>query len=235
MSGSSVAVATALLVAIVTGFASWHLPRAIAALPERDPDDETTYAGIATAGRLRPALAGVGAMVGGALGWSRAGEPDVVAFAVLGVLGVGMGYVDLRRHLLPDRFTVPALAAGAVLLAAAAAAGGSPGWTGYARGWACAGGLLLVYLLMALVYPAGLGLGDVKLAGALGLHLGWLGWWGPVVGTFGAFLIGGVVGVVLLVAGRATRRSAVPFGPSMLLGALAAVLWGEQVTAWYLS
>ena len=235
MSESTVAVASAVVVAIMTAVVSWHLPRAIAALPERDPDDEMTYAGIATARWLRPALAGVGAMVGGALGWSRAGEPDVVAFAVLGVLGVGMGYVDLRRHLLPDRFTVPALVAGAVLLAAAVVAGGSPGWTGYARAWACAGGLLLVYLLMALAYPSGLGLGDVKLAGALGLHLGWLGWWGPVVGTFAAFLIGGLVGVVLLVAGRATRRSAVPFGPSMLLGALAAVLWGEQVTAWYLS
>ena len=235
MTESTVGPATALLVAVVTGVLSWHLPRAIAVLPERDPDDEMTYAGIATARGLRPALAVVGAVVGGALGWSRAGEPDVVAFAVLGILGVGMGYVDRRRHLLPDRFTVPALLAGAVLLAAAAVAGGSPGWTGYARAWACAGGLLLVYLLMALVYPAGLGLGDVKLAGALGLHLGWLGWWGPVVGTFAAFLIGGLVGIVLLVAGRATRRSAVPFGPSMLLGALVAVLWGEQVTAWYLS
>jgi leader peptidase (prepilin peptidase)/N-methyltransferase len=55
------------------------------------------------------------------------------------------------------------------------------------------------------------------------------------VGTFAAFLIGGLVGIVLLAAGRAPRRTAVPFGPSMLLGALAAVLWGEQVTAWYLS
>jgi leader peptidase (prepilin peptidase)/N-methyltransferase len=235
MTEPTVAAATALLVAVVAAVASWHLPRAIAALPERDPDDEATYAMVAGARGLRPALATVGAIIGGALGWARAGEPDVVAFAVLGVLGVGMGYVDLRRHLLPDRFTVPALVAGAVLLAAAAAAGGSPGWTGYARAWACAGGLLLVYLLMALVYPAGLGLGDVKLAGALGLHLGWLGWWGPVVGTFAAFVIGGLVGIVLLAAGRATRRTAVPFGPSMLIGALAAVLWGEQVTAWYLS
>jgi leader peptidase (prepilin peptidase)/N-methyltransferase len=228
-------VATALLVAMVSALMCWPLPRVIAALPERHPDDGLTYAGIATARGVRPALAAVGAVVGGVLGWARAGEPDVVAFAVLGVLGVGMGYVDLRRHLLPDRFTVPALLAGALLLAGAAAAGGSDGWTGYARAWACAGGLLLVYLLMALVYPAGLGLGDVKLAGALGLHLGWLGWWGPVVGTFAAFLIGGAVGVVLLVAGRATRRSAVPFGPSMLLGALLAVVLGEQVTAWYLS
>ncbi len=228
-------VATALLVAAVSAVMCWALPRVIAALPERDPDDELTYAGIATARGVRPALAAVGAVVGGVLGWARAGEPDVVAFAVLGVLGVGMGYVDLRRHLLPDRFTVPALLTGALLLAGAAAAGGVDGWTGYARAWACAGGLLLVYLLMALVYPAGLGLGDVKLAGALGLHLGWLGWWGPVVGTFAAFLIGGAVGVVLLVAGRATRRSAVPFGPSMLLGALLAVVLGEQVTAWYLS
>jgi leader peptidase (prepilin peptidase)/N-methyltransferase len=54
------------------------------------------------------------------------------------------------------------------------------------------------------------------------------------VGLFAAFLVGGLVGVVLLALRRATRRSAVPFGPSMLLGALLAVLWAEPVAAWYL-
>jgi leader peptidase (prepilin peptidase)/N-methyltransferase len=184
---------------------------------------------------LPATLALLAAGVGAVLGWARAGEPDVLAFAVLGVAGTAMGYVDVRRHLLPDRLTVPTLLVGGALLAVAALVQGEGGaWHDYARAWACAGGLLLVYLALALVYPAGLGLGDVKLAGSLGLYLGWLGWWGPVVGTVAAFLVGGVIGVVLLALGKAHRRSAVPFGPSMLLGALVAVLWGEAITAWYL-
>ncbi len=93
---------------------------------------------------------------------------------------------------------------------------------------------MLLYLALAMLYPAGLGLGDVKLAAALGLYLGWLGWSYPVVGTVAAFLVGGVVSLALLASGRAGRRTAVPFGPPMLLGALAAVLWAEPVTAWYL-
>lgn len=222
----------ALLTAALSALAALALPRMIAALPERDPDDETTYAAIASARGLALGLAGVAGVVGFALGWARAGQPDLPAFAVLGVLGVGMGYVDLRRHLLPDRFTVPALGAGAVLLAAAALV--SDGGSVYGRAWACAGALLAFYLVLVLIYPAGLGLGDVKLAAALGLHLGWLSWGAPIVGTFAGFVVGALVSIVLLVTGRANRRTAVPFGPSMLVGALVAVLWAEPITAWYL-
>lgn len=222
----------ALLTAVLSALAALALPRMIAALPERDPDDETTYAEIASARGLPLGLAGVAGIVGFALGWARAGQPDLAAFAVLGVLGVGMGYVDLRRHLLPDRFTVPALGSGAVLLAAAALVSG--GGSEYARAWACAGALLTFYLVLVLIYPAGLGLGDVKLAAALGLYLGWLSWGAPIVGTFAGFVVGAFVSIVLLATGRANRRSAVPFGPSMLVGALVAVLWAEPITAWYL-
>jgi leader peptidase (prepilin peptidase)/N-methyltransferase len=218
---------------MVSAIAALALPRLIASLPERDPDDDPTYDAIASTESLALRLAAVAGAVGLALGWARAGQPDLVAFAVLGVLGVGMGYVDLRRHLLPDRFTVPALASGAVLLGAAAVADGGGGGQ-YARAWACAGGLFVFYLALALVYPAGLGLGDVKLAGSLGLHLGWLSWGAPIVGTFAGFVVGGIVGVALLATGRANRRTSVPFGPSMLVGALAAVLWAEPITAWYL-
>jgi leader peptidase (prepilin peptidase)/N-methyltransferase len=127
---------------------------------------------------------------------------------------------------------VPALLAAAALLGVAAVVTQDP--SGYARAWACAGGMFLAYLVLALVYPAGLGLGDVKLAASLGLLLGWLGWAAAVVGLLAAFVVGGVVGVVLLALRRATRRSAVPFGPSMLLGALVAVVWAEPIAAWYL-
>lgn len=220
--------------ALVSAAAGTRLPQLVALLPERDPTARPTYVEIAHAPRLRLALSVVAGVVGAVLGAARAGEPDVVAFVVLGILGTAMGYVDLRRHLLPDRLTVPALALGGLLLAGAALVTPNSG-AAYGRAWACAGALLLFYLVLALLYPAGLGLGDVKLAAALGLHLGWLGWSFPIVGTVAAFLVGGVVSIVLLLSGRATRRTAVPFGPSMLIGALMAVVWAEPVTAWYLA
>jgi leader peptidase (prepilin peptidase) / N-methyltransferase len=224
----------AAMAAIVAGTAGWFLPALISRLPERTPDDPVTYRLVAGVPRLQWWLAVVAAATGAVLGWARAGQPDLVAFLVLGVLGTAMGYVDLRRHLLPDRLTVPALLAGAVLLAAAAVFPAAEASVSYPRAWAGAGGLFVFYLLLALAYPAGLGLGDVKLAAALGLHLGWLGWAALVVGTMAAFLVGGLVGIVLLVLGRATRRSPVPFGPSMLVGALVAIAWSEPIAAWYL-
>ena len=98
--------------------------------------------------------------------------------------------------------------------------------------------LFALYLAIAYGYRGGMGLGDVKLAGVLGLHLGWLGWSSVLfvgaVRPFG-FLLGGLVGAVLLATRRVARRSrALPFGPFMLTGALIAVFWGERIAAWYL-
>ena len=92
-----------------------------------------------------------------------------------------------------------------------------------------------VYLLMALIYPAGMGMGDVKLAGVLGLFLGYLGWPQVAVGFFAAFLLGGLFAVVLLVARRVGRGSGIPFGPWMLLGAWLAIFCGASIFGSYLS
>jgi leader peptidase (prepilin peptidase)/N-methyltransferase len=93
--------------------------------------------------------------------------------------------------------------------------------------------LFLLYLVMALVYPAGMGMGDVKLAGVLGMGLAWLGWGEWVVGAFLAFLLGAVVGIGLMLFRRAGRRSAIPFGPFMVAGALLGIVVGPQVADWY--
>jgi leader peptidase (prepilin peptidase) / N-methyltransferase len=84
-----------------------------------------------------------------------------------------------------------------------------------------------------LVYPGGMGFGDVKLAGLLGLYLGWLGWSSVWVGAFAGFLLGGLAGGGLLLAGRANRRTTIPFGPAMLAGALLALFVTGPVAAWY--
>jgi leader peptidase (prepilin peptidase)/N-methyltransferase len=86
---------------------------------------------------------------------------------------------------------------------------------------------------LAWVRPADLGLGDVKLAGVLGLVLGWQGWGVVVVGAFLGFLLGGLAGIGLMLAGRADRRTAIPFGPLLLFGALVAVAWGGPLVDAY--
>ena len=90
------------------------------------------------------------------------------------------------------------------------------------------------YFLLAFLKPGAMGMGDVKLAGVLGLVLGWLGWGVVLFGGFLGFLLGGVLGIALMVAGKAGRKSKIPFGPFMVAGAFIAVLWGPDVVTWYL-
>jgi prepilin signal peptidase PulO-like enzyme (type II secretory pathway) len=88
---------------------------------------------------------------------------------------------------------------------------------------------------MALIYPGGMGFGDVKLAGVLGLFLGWLGWAPLMVGAFSAFVLGGLFSIVLLFTRRANRSSGIPFGPWMVAGAWVGIFFGNAITSGYLS
>lgn len=90
-----------------------------------------------------------------------------------------------------------------------------------------------VYLLLALIYPAGMGMGDVKLAVLLGMVLGWFGWAQVVVGFFLGFLLGAVWGIGLMIVKGSGRKTAVPFGPFMIVGCWLALLWGQQLANWY--
>ncbi|HEY9378487.1 MAG TPA: prepilin peptidase [Jiangellaceae bacterium] len=212
------------------------LPSLIAVLPDREPEPgehaRTPYAMLATAPRLRPLLAVVTAGTWAVLAAARGWNADLPAFLAVGALAVALAYVDLREHRLPDPLMAAALAAGGVLLAGAAMLTGD--WAGYGRGWLVAVVMFGAFLGLALLRPADLGMGDVKLAGVLGLMLGWLGWTVAVLGAFLGFLLGGLAGLVLLLAGRAGRRTPIPFGPFMLLGALIAIAAGAPMLDAYL-
>lgn len=143
------------------------------------------------------------------------------AFLVLAVAAVLLAVVDLRPQLLPDRVVLPALAAGVVLLLVAAAAEGA--WGDLLRAVLGAAAMFGGFLVLALVSPSGLGMGDVKLAALLGLHLGWLAWPAVLLGALAAFVVQALVAVVLLAARRVRRDGALPFGPAMLAGAAAAL------------
>lgn len=212
------------------------LPMLIARIPDREPEDgkrpRTPYRELAAGRRVPVYLA-----LTTAIAWAMVAATDlpvavVVTYLVVAALGVAMAYVDLREHRLPDWLTLSAAVVAAVGLGIAAATTGE--WDAYGRallGALAVGGF---YLVLAVARPADLGLGDVKLAVTLGLVLGWVGWGVLVVGVFLGFLLGGLVAVALIVARRAGRRSALPFGPFMLAGALIAIVWGEPLVDAYL-
>jgi leader peptidase (prepilin peptidase)/N-methyltransferase len=145
----------------------------------------------------------------------------------LAACAVPLACTDLAVQRLPDPLTGAAYAGTAVLLLAAAAVGGLEGsWSALVR--ALLGGLALAgfYLLLMVISPSGMSLGDVKLAASLGTLLAWFGWRLLLAGGFAGFLLGGIYGIALLASGRATRKQPIPFGPFMIAGAvLAVVAW----------
>jgi leader peptidase (prepilin peptidase)/N-methyltransferase len=147
------------------------------------------------------------------------------AFLYLGGLGVGLTMIDLDVHRLPDSIVVPSYPIALVLLLIPTVVTGDWGWL--LRAVVAAVVLFVLYLVLALASPqgGGLGFGDVKLAGVLGLLLGWLGWGPVIVSVLAAFVIGGFTALILLAAGRVNRSSHIAFGPSMILGAWVALMF----------
>lgn len=140
----------------------------------------------------------------------------------LAICAVPLAFIDIAVRRLPDHLTVPALAGTLVLLLLAAAVGGH--WPYLLR--AVLGGLALTafYLLLVIISPSGMGLGDVKLAASLGTMLAWFGWRFLIAGGFAGFLLAGLYGIALLVTGRAHRKQQIPLGPFMIAAAFLVLL-----------
>jgi leader peptidase (prepilin peptidase)/N-methyltransferase len=140
----------------------------------------------------------------------------------LAACAVPLACTDLAVQRLPDPLTGAAYAGTAVLLLAAAAVGGP--WSALVR--ALLGGLALAgfYLLLMVISPSGMSLGDVKLAASLGTLLAWFSWRLLLAGGFAGFLLGGVFAAALLASRRAGRKQPIPFGPFMIAGAVLAVV-----------
>jgi leader peptidase (prepilin peptidase)/N-methyltransferase len=153
------------------------------------------------------------------------------AYLYLAAITVALAMIDIDVQRLPNAIVLPSYVIGVALLVPAVVADGD--WRSGVRALLAMALLWTGYCALALVYPGGMGFGDVKLAGVLGLYLGWLGWSSVLVGAFAGFLLGGVVGVALLAAGRAGRKTALPFGPYMLAGAMLALFAAAPVVSWY--
>ena len=145
---------------------------------------------------------------------------------------IALGMIDLDHKRLPNAVLFPGLVVGTVLLVAGAVADGSSG--SLPRALAGGSGYFGLLLLIALAARGGFGFGDVKLGLLLGMFLAYRSWVVLVAGVFGGFMVGGLVSVALLAARRVGRRDAVPFGPSMIIGAGLALAWGQAIGDWYL-
>lgn len=162
------------------------------------------------------------ALAFGLLGWRIGLDWLLPAMLALAVVGVAVSAVDLLEQRIPNRMLLTGSPVVALLLLAGLALHGA--WL--AMLWALAGAaaMFALYLLLALLAPNSMGMGDVKLAALLGGVLGALGLTPWLLGLMGAFLIGGVAAVVSLIAGRAGWRSNIPFGPWMVAGAISAIV-----------
>ncbi|MFC8728052.1 prepilin peptidase [Streptomyces bacillaris] len=159
-----------------------------------------------------------------ALAAATGARPELAGWLLLAPVAVLLATVDRRVHRLPDPLTLPLAAAAVLLLGGAALLPGHAGsWTSGLLGGAVLGGF---YLLLFLINPNGMGFGDVKLALALGVALGWYGWEVLFLGGFAGFLFGAAYGLGLVLLRRAGRKTGIPFGPFMIAGALTGVLLG---------
>jgi leader peptidase (prepilin peptidase)/N-methyltransferase len=164
---------------------------------------------------------------------SIAGALALVAYLYLAAISVALALIDLDVRKLPNAIVLPSYIVALVLFGAASVISGD--FTALIRALIAMAALAVVYFLMVLIYPGGMGMGDVKLAGVLGIYLGWAGW-GPVfVGALAAFVLGGVFGIILMLVGRATRKTGIPFGPWMLVGAGLGIVFGSIAFEGYLS
>lgn len=168
----------------------------------------------------------VGALIGARL-WPGAA---LGAWIYLGAVGVTLGYVDVRTRLLPTRIIAPSYGVVVAALACAALVDGTAeALLRAGLGWLAMGGF---YFLLWLVHPAGIGYGDVRLAGLLGFALGYLGWAEVVTGMYAGFVLGALGGLALAATPLVDSKR-YPFGPFMLLGSLVGLLWGSALADWY--
>lgn len=155
------------------------------------------------------------------------------AFLYVAAVSIALALIDLEHFRLPDPLTLPSYPVGVVLLLVAAIVNSD--WWPFERALIGMAALFAFYDVVAFIAPRGMGGGDVKLSGVLGLYLGWLGWAQLAVGAFMAFLVGGVVSIGLVLFAGAGRKTRVPFGPFMLVGAFIGIFAGHSIGHAYTS
>ncbi|GAA4354152.1 prepilin peptidase [Microbacterium rhizosphaerae] len=155
----------------------------------------------------------------------------LVAFLYFSAISIVLTLIDLDTKRLPNAIVLPSYVVAVILFAAAATL--TNDWAALVRAGAGMVILYAFYFLLRVIRPGGMGGGDVKLAGVVGIYLGWLGWGALIIGSFAAFVLGGLFGIGLMVFRKAGRKTAIPFGPWMLAGAWVGIFFGQPIANWY--
>ncbi len=155
---------------------------------------------------------------------------ELPAFLYLAAISVALALIDIDVRRLPNAIVLPSYVVAALLLGGAVLLQGDP-WV-LVRVAIGAAALYAFYFVLA--FAGGMGFGDVKLAGVLGMYLAYLGWAELLVGVFLGFLVGGISGTLLMLTRRAGRKSRIPYGPYMLVGAWLAIFFGAALADAYL-
>jgi leader peptidase (prepilin peptidase) / N-methyltransferase len=158
--------------------------------------------------------------------------PALPAYLYFVAAAIALAVIDVDHKRLPDKITLPSYPVLAILLTVAAAT--QHDWWSLARAGIGTAALYAFYYAIAFAYPAGMGFGDVKLAGLLGGVLAYLSWSALAVGAFLGFLLGALGGVAVMVSGRGGRKTPIPFGPFMIAGALLAVFVARPLADAYI-
>lgn len=165
------------------------------------------------------------AVLWAAVAYAAASYAELAAGAVFMSMLVAITFIDIPHRIIPNAITLPGTVVGLALSTLA----DPRGWWVYIVSALGASAFLLV---TAMVYPGGMGLGDVKMALLMGAFLGSA----VIIGMFAGFMIGAVLGVALLaLEGRAARKMKIPFGPFLAAGSVFAWFWGQQALDWYLA
>ncbi|MDQ3628138.1 MAG: A24 family peptidase [Actinomycetota bacterium] len=229
MTAADLAIATA--AAAAAGALAWFSPRLVAALPE--PEDaaegKPLYADLAVRRALAPRLAVAAALAAGAVGVVLADRAVLLAWVYVCAIGVVLAFIDWHTALLPFRIVAPSYAVVAALVLLAAGLERDLDLLVRAGiGWVAS---FSIFFLMWLVYRRGLGYGDVRLSGVLGMALAAVGWQELVIGMYAGFLFGALGGGILALL-RKVDRKAYPFGPFMVLGACFGVVSEPLFALW---
>ncbi|MDI3193777.1 prepilin peptidase [Pseudarthrobacter sp. AL07] len=171
----------------------------------------------------RITTAAITGALSGAFALRFGADPALPAFLLFVILGVQLARIDISLHLLPNPLVLLLLTGCLFLLLGAAFSGEQ--WSSLARALGGAAILFATYLILALISPAGMGMGDVKLAAPIGLYLGYLGWSQLLYGGLLGFILNGVIALLVVRRTRVERPSEVPHGPSMLASAVGIALF----------
>lgn len=226
--------------ALVAGLGGLLVPTLVARIPEPEPVPEeerhegeppkVAYTDLAARRGLGRRSALVSALVGALLGWSTGPDWSLLWLVPLTPVAVALAFIDWNTRLLPKVVVIPATVGTLALVVLVGLATDSRG--PMVRAVVALVVVFVFYWLLWWFLPrAGMGYGDVRLSALVGLVLGWVGGSATLLGVWFGMAFFGVPGLVLAIVrrDRSLLRRPFPFGPSMLVGALAGLVWGTAL------